>query len=169
MIPPTLRTARLTLRPMREADYPAYRTFMMSPRSEYVGGPHDEYSAWGGFTHDIAGWTLFGHGALMIELGATGECIGQVCVNGGPLFPEKELGWLVYDGFEGRGYVTEAAAAMRDWAFGALGVESLVSYIDPRNFRSMAVAERLGAVRDGAAATQPQDPGDVVYRHHRPR
>jgi RimJ/RimL family protein N-acetyltransferase len=168
MIPPTLRTARLTLRPMREADYPAYRVMMMSERAKYVGGPHDETTAWLCFCHDVACWTLFGHGALMIEVTATGETVGQVGVNGGPLFPEKELGWLLYKGFEGHGYVSEAAAAMRAWAFGALGVTSLVSYIDPENTRSAAVAERLGAVYDAEATRQDGDLSDLVYRHHRP-
>ena len=168
MIAPTLHTARLTLRPMVEADFAAYRALMTSPRSADMGGPYDERGAWGAFCHDIACWALYGHGGLMVDLVATGETVGQVGINGGPLFPEKELGWLLYDGFEGRGYVTEAAVAMRDWAFEALGVESLVSYIDPGNARSIAVAERLGAVRDGAAATQVQDPGDLVYRHRRP-
>jgi RimJ/RimL family protein N-acetyltransferase len=79
--------------------------------------------------------------------------------------PEKELGWLLYDGYEGRGYVTEAAAAMRDWAFAELGIESLVSYMHPENARSAAVAERLGALRDDAAPRQ--DPEDIVYRHRR--
>jgi RimJ/RimL family protein N-acetyltransferase len=55
--------------------------------------------------------------------------------------------------------------ALRDWAFTVLRVETLVSYVDPENHRSMAVAERLGAVRDDSA--RPQDVGDVVYRHHR--
>jgi RimJ/RimL family protein N-acetyltransferase len=166
---PKLITARLTLRPPVEADYPAYRAMMMSERAAYMGGPHDEATAWLSFCHDVAGWALFGHGALMIEVTSTGETVGQVSVNGGPLYPEKELGWLLYDGFEGHGYVAEAAAAMRDWAFGALEVESLVSYIDPANQRSSLVAERLGAVPDETARRQDGDPDDLVYRHHRSR
>ncbi len=163
---PTLHTARLTLRPMVEADFPAYREMLSTPRSVHMGGPYDLRGAWGMFCHDIACWALYGHGGLMIDLVTTGECVGQVGINGGPLFPERELGWLLYDGFEGRGYVTEAAAALRDWAFAELGVESLVSYIDPANLRSIAVAERLGAVRDRDAYVQ--DPGDLVFRHRRP-
>jgi RimJ/RimL family protein N-acetyltransferase len=163
---PTLRTRRLVLRPMLEADFPAYRNLMASPRSVYMGGPFDEARAWGMFCHDIACWTLYGHGGLMIDVAATTECVGQVGINHGPLFPEKELGWLLYDGFEGQGYVTEAAIALRDWAFAELKLSSLVSYFDPANARSVAVAERLGAVRDDAAPRQ--DPEDVVYRHLRP-
>ncbi len=96
-----------------------------------------------------------------------GVCVGQVGINHGPLFPEKELGWMLYDGFEGQGYATEAAIALRDWAFATLELESLVSYFDPANAASMAVAKRLGAVPDPDAPRQ--DPEDVVYRHYRPR
>lgn len=163
---PTLRTRRLVLRPMTEADFPAYRDLMASPRSAYMGGPLEPRFAWGIFCHDIACWALYGHGGLMIDLAATGECVGQVGINHGPLFPEKELGWLLYDGFEGQGYVTEAATALRDWAFAELKLKSLVSYFDPANVRSIAVAERLGAVRDDSAPRQDAD--DVVYRHWPP-
>jgi len=163
---PTLPTRRLVLRAPALADFDAYRDLMASSRSTFMGGPFDESRAWGLFCHDIACWTLFGHGALMIDVAATGECVGQVGINHGPLFPEKELGWLLYNGFEGQGYVTEAAAALRDWAFAELGLPSLVSYFDPANHRSIAVAERLGAVRDDAAPRQDLD--DVVYWHFPP-
>ena len=101
----------------------------------------------------------------MIDRMGDGTCIGQVSINHGPLFPEKELGWMLYDGFEGQGYAHEAAAAMRDWAFDILGLETLVSYVDPGNQKSIAVAERLGAVRDPDALRQ--DPEDLVFRHRR--
>lgn len=160
---PTLTTDRLTLRPPVAGDFPAYEQLFASPRSRHIGGPHGTRVTWGKFCHGIAGWALFGHGALMIDVRATGDCVGQVDISHGPLFPEKELGWLVYEGHEGRGYATEAAATLRDWAAKTLGLDRLVSYIDPGNARSIAVAERLGAVLDPNAA--PQDPGDLVYRH----
>lgn len=162
---PALTTERLTLRAPVIGDFEAYAALMGSPRSRGMGGPFDRRATWGIFCHDVALWPLFGHGALMIDLKATGLCIGQVGINAGPLFPEKELGWLLYDGHEGRGYVTEAARAMRDWAFGTLGLASLVSYVDPANSRSCAVAERLGAVLDPDAPRQ--DPADLVFRHVR--
>ena len=56
--------------------------------------------------------------------------------------------------------------ALRDWAFGAGGLNTLVSYIDPANVRSIAVVERLGGVPDPDAAKQ--DPEDLVFRHNRP-
>lgn len=162
MTAPTLTTARLALRPMRPDDWPAYAAFMASGRSAHMGGPWDAGAAWGHFCHDAAGWPLFGVGALMVE--ADGVTVGQVGISHGPRFPESELGWLLYAGFEGQGYAAEAAAALRDLAF-AQGLPTLVSYIGPENARSARVAERLGAVLDPRA--EPQDPGDLVYRHPR--
>lgn len=160
---PTLRTERLVLRAPVLRDFAAYFALMRSPRAIGMGGPFDERSAWGLFCHDIACWTLFGHGALMIELRETGICVGQVGINHGPLFPEKELGWLLYEGTEGRGYATEAALAMRNWALAQPGMDTLVSYVDPRNARSIAVARRLGGILDPDAARHDAD--DLVYRH----
>lgn len=161
---PILTTERLTLRPMTMADWPDYAALMMSERATYMGGPFDQTQAWGMFCHDVGQWALFGHGALMIDI--DGHCAGQVGINHGPLFPEKELGWLVYPEFEGKGIAFEAATAMRDWAFGDGGLVMLVSYVDPCNDRSIALAKRLGAVLDETAPRQ--DPEDLVFRHSKP-
>jgi RimJ/RimL family protein N-acetyltransferase len=162
---PTLITARLTLRAPVADDFPAYREMIGSDRAKYMGGPYDGWAAWGMFCHEIACWELFGHGGLIIERQADGVAMGVVEINDGPLFPEKELGWMLYAGFEGQGYVTEAAAALRDWAFGTLKLPTLVSYFHPENARSVAVARRLGAVLDTEAPRQ--DPEDLVFRHVR--
>ncbi len=98
---PTLTTERLILRPPVFEDFADYAQLMASPRARYMGGPFDTRAAWGMFCHDVALWHLFGHGALMVDLRGTGKCVGQVGINHGPLFPEKELGWLVYDGYQG--------------------------------------------------------------------
>lgn len=162
----TIRTERLTLRMHDIDDFEAYARLMASPRSVGMGGPFDLRVAWGMFCHDVALWQLFGHGALAIDLTETGECIGQVGINHGPLFLEKELGWFVYEEYEGRGYVTEAAFALRHWAFTTLKLPSLVSYIAPGNAASVAVAERLGACLDPVAPRG--GPKDLVYRHLAP-
>lgn len=162
---PTLETERLRLRPMEARDWPAYGALMMSDRAVFMGGPFGERDAWGLFCHDVACWTLFGHGALMLERRDTGACVGQVGLNGGPLFPETELGWLLHEGHEGQGYATEGARALRDWAFARLHEESLVSYIHPDNGASRGVARRLGATED-TDAPRP-DAEDIVFRHRR--
>ncbi|WWW36887.1 GNAT family N-acetyltransferase [Stenotrophomonas rhizophila] len=163
--PITLRTARLLLRAQAIADFPAYAAFLGSPRASGLGGPFDLRAAWGLFCHARACWHFFGHGALMIEHAVTGTCPGQIGINDGPLFPEKELGWLLYAGHEGHGYATEAAQAMRDWAFGTLGMATLVSYVAADNPGSARVAQRLGGTLDAGAPRS--DPHELVYRYAR--
>ena len=163
MTPPTLQTERLTLRPHVPEDFPAYRDLMVSDRSRFMGGPFSPREAWGMFCHDAACWTLFGHGALAIERGSA--FVGQVGISAGPLFPERELGWFLFAEHEGQGYATEAARGLRRWFYENFSGR-LVSYTDPHNDSSIAVATRLGAVRDFEAPRQ--DPEDFVFLHPQP-
>ncbi|WP_298964879.1 GNAT family N-acetyltransferase [uncultured Roseibium sp.] len=162
-MPPILTTERLTLRAMKMDDWPNYEQLMLSDRSRFMGGPFDRFNAWGLFCQDVAQWQLMDHGALMIDDSHTGECLGQVGINNGPLFPEHELGWFVYAHAEGRGIAFEAACAFRDWAKNQRCLPGLVSYMDPENKRSASLAMRMGATLD-IQAPRP-DPQDIVYRH----
>ena len=161
---PTLTTARLTLRAPCMADFDDYAAFLASDRASGMGGPMGVEKAWSFLTNDTAQWPLLGMGALMLVPHGGEKAIGQVAVCHGPIFPEPELGWLLYAGAEGRGYACEAAAAMRDWALGPRGLTALVSYIDPRNARSIRLAERLGAWHDRAAPTPNNEPTQT-WRH----
>lgn len=135
----------------------------MSDRAQYMGGPYTQAAAWGLFCSDYAQWGFMHHGSLMIEDPGTGRCLGQVGINHGPLFPEHELGWFLYQEAEGHGYAFEASIALRKWAFETIGIETLVSYVDPKNTPSRKLALRLGAVLDEDAA-RPDDT-DLVFRH----
>jgi RimJ/RimL family protein N-acetyltransferase len=160
---PTLETDRLLLRAQTMDDWQAYASLMMSNHAAEMGGPHTLEDAWGLFCHDLAQWPLLGTGALMIEARETGQCLGQVGISYGPLFPEHELGWFLFPDAKGRGYAFEAAGALRDWGFGVRGLTTIVSHIDPQNHRSRKLAERLGA----ELMTDPDRPGPevLVYRH----
>lgn len=163
---PTLETERLVLRPMNIRDWPDYANLMQSERARFMGGPMSTEKAWGMFCHDIALWPLLGHGALMVEDRSTGQCLGQVGINHGPLFPEYEIGWFLYPQAEGKGFAFEAARAFCDWGLTERRLPTLVSYVDPDNLRSRQLAERLGATLDAAAPRN--DPRDLVYRHAAP-
>jgi len=68
----------------------------------------------------------------------------------------------------GRGYATEAALAVRDWAFSEREIGGLISLIAPDNLASAAVARRLGAAP--GQAVKLFDSGDaVVWEHPRSR
>jgi RimJ/RimL family protein N-acetyltransferase len=57
---------------------------------------------------------------------------------------ETELGWLLAQEHWGEGYATEAALALRDWAFDLRGLSRLISLIKHENLRSIRVAVRVG-------------------------
>jgi RimJ/RimL family protein N-acetyltransferase len=58
---------------------------------------------------------------------------------------QPELGWTLAREHWGRGYATEGARAVRDWARRERGLERLISLIHPDNVASQRVAARLGA------------------------
>ena len=167
---PTITTDRLTLRPHIAQDFEAYAALMMSDRARFMDGPCTLTDAWRNFASDVAQWDLFGTGALAVVNRETNEVVGQVGLNQIPPFPEPELGWLLYESFEGRGYMTEAATAFRDWCWTARDLPSLVSYIDPENSRSIALATRLGATRDDTATWPEGETVEdcLIYRHPMP-
>lgn len=162
-VAPTITTDRLILRAHRREDFEPIAALFASPRSRYMDGPKPATEVWRYFTNDVGQWPILGYGAWAITL-HDGTYVGQVGINRPFEFPEDELGWQLFDGFEGRGYAYEAAVAARDFAFRDVGLKTLVSYIDPDNAPSIRLAERLGAVRDPAAVTPNNDPC-LVFRH----
>ena len=60
-----------------------------------------------------------------------------------------ELGYIFNPGFQGRGYASEAAAALVDDAFRRLGAHRILARCDPENVASWRLLERLGFAREG--------------------
>lgn len=164
---PALTTARLTLRAPRASDWPVWRDFAASDRARFVGGPIGEAKAWRAFGHVIGMWVLRGYGSFVFEETGADQPLG-LCGPWRPAdWPEAELGWMIWTAAaEGKGYAREAALAARSHAFDSLGWTTAVSYIDPGNVRSIALALRLGAILDPAAAAPPFDSPVLVFRHH---
>ncbi|TBN38016.1 N-acetyltransferase [Paracoccus subflavus] len=166
---PVLTTERLVLRAPQAGDWPAWRDFAASGRSRHIlDGRTDAGFAWRVFGHAVGHWVLRGYGMFVLTLRDGNRPIGMA----GPWFPEgwpeHELGWTIWTSeAEGRGYASEAARATLDFARAALGWVEVVSYIDPDNLRSIALAERLGARRDAGAAVPCPDEPCLVYRHPR--
>ena len=165
---PTIRTERLTLRHRQMSDFAPLGELFASERSVYMGGPIDRQKLWYWVAGEVGSWSLQGFGSWGIET-HDGSFVGQVGINKPSHFPEVELGYLIMPEFEGMGIAFEAAQAARAWAFEALNLESFVSYIDPKNARSVALATRLGGVidPDGSLPDGETAQETAVYRHRR--
>lgn len=60
-----------------------------------------------------------------------------------------EAGCWLGAGAEGKGLMTTAARVLVDWAFRVRGMTRVCWQTDPKNLRSIAVAERLGMTKEG--------------------
>ena len=71
------------------------------------------------------------------------------------------IAWVVGTAWQGRGYATEAAAALVDW-LETCGLEVITAHVNPDNVASARVAERAGLT-----ATDELVDGEIVWRRER--
>ena len=57
---------------------------------------------------------------------------------------EIEIGYRLAKAYWGYGYATEAATAVKNYAFDSLGLSRVISIIDPDNLASIRVAQKTG-------------------------
>ena len=79
---------------------------------------------------------------------------------------ETDLVYVFMPAFWGKGYATEAAGQIAAYAFGELGLESMIAIIDPRNGASAGVARKLG-MRLEREALRPDGVTRQIYRLRR--
>ena len=170
MTSPVLHTERLTLRRPAPSDWEAFRDFMFSDRAHEFGSHRHLGKAFRSFASELGHWDIFGFGMFAVTRKGEDRALAMVGPWSPPDWPEREIGWMVLDGAaEGKGIAREAAEGALRHIWTALRWETVVSYIAEGNARSVALAQRLGAVLDTAAAA-PEAPGKrvLVYRHPRP-
>lgn len=164
---PTLNTERLILRAPCEADFDAECAFYASPRAEYVGGQLSREQVWRMLACFVGHWAFRGYGFWGIEDRETGAYLGRAGLWFPEGWPEPEIGWTLMAEAEGRGIAFEAALAARAHAYDTLGWTTAISLIAPENTRSIALAERLGAVLD-REWVHDRFGRTLIYRHPAP-
>ncbi|MBR9764920.1 MAG: GNAT family N-acetyltransferase [Rhodobacteraceae bacterium] len=163
---PVLETERLILRGPEPQDFEPFCAFSAdADRMRFLGGPvTDEDLVWRSFISTIGHWMWRGHGLWSVEEKASGQAVGRVGVINHLKWDEPEIGWHIFAEHEGKGFAYEAALTARRYAADTWGLDRLISYIDPANTRSRALAERLGATVE---REKPEFYGEpiLVYRH----
>jgi RimJ/RimL family protein N-acetyltransferase len=146
---PTLVTQRLLLRPWRELDWAPFAALNADPqvmehfpacleraRSDEIAAAISRRMIERGF------------GLWAAELPGVCPFIGFIGLSR-PMFqahftPCVEVGWRLAREHWGHGYATEGAQASLKFAFEQLGLDEVVSFTVPANWRSRRVMERLG-------------------------
>ncbi|MFQ6310756.1 GNAT family N-acetyltransferase [Lysobacter capsici] len=85
------------------------------------------------------------------EDGAASVLVASGGFIGPPLDGEVAVGYAVLPQFEGRGYATEMAGALVDWALAQPRVERVIAETEWANPASVRVLSKLGFVRSGNA------------------
>jgi RimJ/RimL family protein N-acetyltransferase len=155
-----LETERLRLREPSPADVDALARALADPDvMRYIGDgrtrPLDDAVRW--VENDRHAWHVDGFGKFVVVRRHDERVIGRVGLSAWDpntwahgaradigADGEIELGWTLLRDAWSRGYATEAAIAVRDWALQELRIPSLISLIHPDNTRSQSVAKRLG-------------------------
>ena len=159
-MPSVIETERLLLRLPEPRDLDSLHRAYADPevmRHVGEGTPFSRKQTGWAFERFRQRWELDGYGSFVIELRDCGDAIGEAGLLAwdsqtwayglrselGPEI-ELELGWTLARDAWGRGYATEAALAIRDWAFRELEPPRLISMIYPANVRSQRVAQKIG-------------------------
>lgn len=150
---PTLRTARLVLRPWRPDDLDAFAALNADPAvMEHFPAPLDRAESDALAARIAAHFDRHGYGLWAVEEPGVCAFAGYVGLAWrdfpAPFTPAVEIGWRLARECWGRGYATEAGRRVLDFAFDEAGLDEVVSFTVPANRRSRAVMERLGLARD---------------------
>jgi RimJ/RimL family protein N-acetyltransferase len=96
-------------------------------------------------------YTTHGHGLWLAVAKTWGEPVGMIGLVPRRLegFDESEIAYLVHRSYWRQGLATEAATAVRDYAFYTLHKERVISLIRPENVPSQGVARKVGLRSEG--------------------
>lgn len=168
---PTLKTPRLTLRPLALADTEAvYRMIDVS---------RDSFSRWFPWSRtstreSVTDYLQEAEEAMTVSsawhfvvLTQAGSLIGRVgLIQIDPVNVSAELGYMLRTDFEGRGLMTEAAHGLLSYAFGSGGLHRVAAFTDVENVPSHHVLERLGFRREGTIRHMTCHPERGWRDHH---
>jgi ribosomal-protein-alanine N-acetyltransferase len=143
-----IETPRLILRPMQAEDSAELLSVFGDPKvmASFGHSPFDlpAMDAW--VRRNLEHQDRYGYGLFAVVLRETGLLIGDcglehMQVDGKA---ETELGYDLRRDHWNRGLATEAATAVRDYAFTTLALPRVISLIRSTNAASRRVAEKIG-------------------------
>lgn len=133
-----------------------------------TGKPSTREESWSRFLRYRGHWAMLGCGFWLIEEKASGAYVGE----GGfgtfmrdidPPLEAPEQGWALAPWAHGRGYASEAVAAMIAWGEPHFGRRDFICMIAPENEPSLKLAAKFG-YRAYARASYKGEPSILLRR-----
>lgn len=142
-----IETERLLLREFALDDFNALYEIMSDAETmQHYLKPFDEQRVKGWIEWNLRNYRQYGFGLWAVVLKETGELIGDCGLTiqsiEGVLLPE--IGYHIHKKDWRKGYGSEAAKAVRDWAFTHTKYDCLYSYMKHTNVASYSTAQAIG-------------------------
>ena len=152
---PVIETARLRLRPFRAADATALQQLAsareIADTTARIPHPYPDGAAAAWIATHAAAWTEQRELALAITLRDADTLIGSIGLLLEPAHEKAELGYWIGTPFWRRGFASEAATALVNYAFGVLSLQRVQAHHFARNPASGRVLLNAGLRREGVS------------------
>lgn len=146
-----LETQRLLLRDLQAGDIPFLAGLWADPEAtRYLGGPHDYDEVAGILAEELANPTPPDLNLWPLVESDTGSLIGYCGIIDKEIdgVTEYEINYILDPAAWGKGYATEIALALKDYAFNEWHLDRVVALIDPENTASARVARKAGLTHE---------------------
>ena len=92
----------------------------------------------------IASYKNFGFGIYLVVLKDTGSAVGICGLVKRDGLDDVDIGYAFFPQYWEKGYASEAAQAVKEYARNTIGLDRLVAITDPANQGSIRVLEKIG-------------------------
>lgn len=157
---PTLETSRLLLRPMKMSDIDELVDVFDDPKViasfDVASFDRKQIEQW--VKRNLAHQDNHGYGLFSVILKSNGLLIGDCGLEHMEIagLEEVEFGYELNSNYWNQGYATEAAMAVRDFAFQQLHVPQLTSLVRVGNIAAKRVSEKVGMTCNAEIARNNQ-------------
>ena len=148
-----LTSQRITLSPFDETDKALFIEFFMCPKTmEHIYAPFTYAEAIAAFDIKSQPWTIESNSWLSLSISSveSGEKLGHI---GLKIINHEakiaEIGYMVKQSAQGKGFAAEALNLVKDYGFEALQLNKLTATCSVQNTGSFQLLEKLGFIREG--------------------
>lgn len=165
-----LETDRLIIRSFEEEDFPEFSLMCADPAvMEFFPSTLNEEESKKLYDRICTHYETYGYSLYSVVRKDTGEWIGFTGLLNVPFechfAPAVEIGWRLKSSCWGKGFATEAAEKVLDYAFSELQLDEVVSFTATINLRSIKVMERIGLTKDEDFDHPRLDKSDRLCKH----
>jgi RimJ/RimL family protein N-acetyltransferase len=150
---PTLNTARLILRPFDLGDAAAVQRlagdWAVADTTLVIPHPYEDGMAEEWISTHRPGFEAGDLAVFAVVLRETAELVGAIGLSINKQFDRAEIGYWIGKPYWGRGYCTEAASAVIEFAFSSYNLHRIFATHFLRNPASGRVMQKLGMTQEG--------------------